>query len=73
MIRIALSVLALGLVWACSPASPSAPAQGRVQAAAPAAGRAPAPMMKMICRSSQDGRDVPCGTADAVMVGMKPR
>jgi hypothetical protein len=30
-------------------------------------------MMKMICRSSRDGRDVPCGTADAVMVGMKPR
>lgn len=72
MIRIALSVLALGLTPACSR---SPPAQGQVQGTAPAAkpAPAPAPMMKMICRSSRDGRDVPCGTADAVMVGMKPR
>jgi hypothetical protein len=28
--------------------------------------------MKMVCRDSQTGRDVACGTANAVMVGMKP-
>jgi hypothetical protein len=29
-------------------------------------------MMKMICRNSQTGASVECGTPNAVMVGMKP-
>jgi hypothetical protein len=32
----------------------------------------PARPMKMVCRNSQDGRKVPCGSPNAVMVGMEP-
>jgi hypothetical protein len=32
----------------------------------------PARPMKMVCRNSQSGRKVACGTPDAVMVGMEP-
>lgn len=65
-------VLALGVLAACSP-SPQA-GGGSVTTAAPAPPpvAAPAKVMKMVCRNSQDGRNVECGTPNAVMVGMKP-
>jgi hypothetical protein len=78
----ALAVLALALLspWACSPAPRSnppevaAPAVAPPPPAAPAraqAPAAPAKRMTMICRNSQDGRKVECGTPNAVMVGIK--
>jgi hypothetical protein len=59
-------------MWGCEP-SPQA-ATAKPPAATPtAAARAPPPkMMKMICRNSQTGASVECGTPNAVMVGMKP-
>lgn len=55
---------------ACAPApgskTPQAPAPRPVAAAPP-----PARHATMICRNSQNGRKVECGTPDAVMVGVK--
>lgn len=50
-----------------SQTSQSAPQNAAVNAAAP-----PAKSMVMICRNSQTGQKVECGTPNAVMVGMKP-
>ena len=68
----AAGVLALNLVFlgACGRASPDRAAS----AAAPpprAAPPAPAKHYTMVCRNSQNGRKVECGTPNAVMVGMK--
>jgi hypothetical protein len=70
----ALAILALGAAGGCAPAhTRQAAAPKPAPAAALAPPPAPARMMKMICRNSQDGRPVACGTPGAVMVGMKPR
>ncbi len=71
----ALSILVLALtmgpLWACSPAPAHAPTPAAaVNRTAPPA--PPPKMMRMICRNSQDGRKVECGTPNAVMVGMEP-
>jgi hypothetical protein len=68
---VVILALASGALWACSPASdtpasPLAPAQPPASQAA-----APARNATMICRNSQDGRSVACGTPNAVMVGIK--
>jgi hypothetical protein len=62
----------LAALCACSPAKTPPPAQASVPAAATAPPPPAARPMKMVCRSSQTGLDVPCGSANAVMVGMKP-
>jgi len=63
--------LAAASLQACAPS----PAKASSAAAAPAAAPAPAPTpvkhATMICRNSQDGRNVACGTPNAVMVGIK--
>ncbi len=65
---LAMTVVSLA---ACAPApaakAPAPPAQSPAVAA-------PAPSPRhatMICRNSQDGRKVACGTPNAVMVGIK--
>lgn len=62
--------LTLAPLAACAPTpgskTPQAPAP-RPVAAAPA----PARHATMICRNSQNGRKVECGTPNAVMVGVK--
>jgi hypothetical protein len=79
---IAVLTLAFVSVWACTPAPNSNAAQTATPqtaapqsaAAAPSpAGTPPAPVKHatMICRNSQDGRKVECGTPNAVMVGIK--
>jgi hypothetical protein len=73
MSRPTLGILCLALcqIAACSRApQPVAPAP---VAAAPAPPPPPPPARKakMICRNSQDGRPVECGTPNAVMVGIK--
>lgn len=56
---------------ACAPAkAPQAPAPP-APVAAPAAPSPPAGHATMICRNSQNGRDVACGSPNAVMVGIK--
>ena len=77
MIRTPLSFTAASIavltavttLTACS--KPAEPAPAPAPAAAQAA-PAPAKPMKMVCRNSQDGRKVACGTPGAVMVGMTP-
>jgi hypothetical protein len=59
----------LCILWACSPAAPPKPPAAAVIAPAPSP--TPAKSMKMVCRSSQTGQAVECGTPGAVMVGMK--
>jgi len=59
--------LTLCALWSCSPA-PQAKAP---PPAPPPVAAAPAKMMKMVCRNSQTGEKVECGTPNAVMVGMK--
>jgi hypothetical protein len=66
--RALVSLLAAtSLAAACQPktvpANPPPP-----QAAAP-----PAKMVTMVCRNSQTGASVECGTPNAVMVGMKEK
>jgi hypothetical protein len=68
----ALAAGSLAMLCACSPAKAPPPVQAAAPVAAPAPPAPPAKPMKMVCRSSQTGQDVPCGTANAVMVGMKP-
>ena len=60
-------VLSLGALSACSPAPRAAPTK---PAAAPTSPPPPARMAIMVCRNSQNGRKVACGTPNAVMVGM---
>ena len=63
--------LVIGLValTACGPASRPPPAP---PAAKPTVARPAAKPMVMICKNSQTGLNVECGTPNAVMVGMKP-
>jgi hypothetical protein len=64
-------ILALGALCACSPPPRR---DHRERAAAPAP--APPPPEKhftMICKNSQTGASVACGTPNAVMVGLKER
>ncbi|HEY5072201.1 MAG TPA: hypothetical protein VII63_09230 [Caulobacteraceae bacterium] len=67
--------LALGGLGACAPAPDSHPREAAAaQASAAAANPTPAAPVRhatMICRNSQDGRKVACGTPNAVMVGIK--
>ena len=62
----AAPLLTLLLLAACQEAAPPAPAPK--PAPAPAA---PAKMVTMVCRNSQTGASVECGTPNAVMVGTK--
>ena len=63
-----LATAACASLCACSPKPQATP----VAEAAPAPAPPPARPMKMVCRNSQDGRKVACGTPGAVMVGMTP-
>ena len=51
----------------CSPTPKAAPPPAAPVAAPPAR------MLTMVCRNSQDGRTVACGTPNAVMVGVKEK
>ena len=62
-------ILIFGLMAACSP-KPAAPPPAPAKAAAPVAPAAPPKLVKMVCRNSQTGKSVACGTPNAVMVGM---
>ena len=62
-------ILILGLLAACSP-KPEAPPPAPAKVVAPAAPAAPPKVLKMVCRNSQTGKSVECGTPNAVMVGM---
>ena len=63
-----LVALALG---ACQPKTvPADPPPPTAAALAPAP---PAKMVTMVCRNSQTGASVECGTPNAVMVGTKPQ
>ena len=70
---LALAPLALMLVAlaACAPAKTPQSAAPVAAAPAPPLAAAPAKHATMICRNSQDGRKVACGTPNAVMVGIK--
>ena len=67
-------LLTLGVLGACSPSAKHDGGSATTAAPAPPPPpvAAPAKVMKMVCRNSQDGRNVECGTPNAVMVGMKP-
>jgi hypothetical protein len=68
--RLTLVILTVGVLAACSP-KPAAPlAAEPAQVAAPPKPAAPPKLVKMICRNSQTGKSVECGTPNAVMVGM---
>ena len=67
---LAALILTLGPLAACAPAKAPQTA-ATAAAAAPAPPPAPARHATMICRNSQDGRNVACGTPNAVMVGIK--
>lgn len=70
-LSIALTALALSAVWGCGPKT-AAPAPTPAEPPSPPKTAAPpAKMATMICRNSQDGRSVACGTPNAVMVGIK--
>jgi hypothetical protein len=68
---------ALIVLAGCSPkpipaaAGPARPPASKVAPAPPPAAPTPTRHAHMICRSSRDGRVVPCGTSDAMMVGIK--
>jgi len=73
-----VAVLAFVSLWACSPAPRSNGAQSTASPAPAPQAAAPRPAMpvptkryKMVCRNSQSGRPAPCGTPNAVMVGIK--
>ena len=68
-----LTFLACAALASCGPANhPAPPAPPPVAATAPAPPKPATPprLAHMICRNSQDGRKVECGTPNAVMVGM---
>ncbi|MDQ2861148.1 MAG: hypothetical protein M3T55_10600 [Pseudomonadota bacterium] len=67
----ALQALALLTLAACAPAKAPQTAAPPQAPAPVAAAPAPAKHATMICRNSQDGRNVACGTPNAVMVGIK--
>ena len=67
--RGAVLILGVGLLAACSP-KPAAPPPAPAKVVAPVAPAAPPKLVKMICRNSQTGKSVECGTPNAVMVGM---
>ena len=64
-IRYGFLALAFAVVGACHRQERQAP----VVAAPPPP---PPRNMKMVCRNSDTGQKVPCGTPHAVMVGMRP-
>ncbi len=66
--RIAVWALLLAAPFGCAPAPKNVPPPVRPVVTAPPA---PAKHATMICRNSQDGRSVACGTPNAVMVGIK--
>ena len=74
--KAAVAALAVAICCGCSPGKPAAP-QTPASAATPNSTPAPSPtpapakMETMICRNSQTGQSVACGTPNAVMVGMK--
>ncbi|HEY5090608.1 MAG TPA: hypothetical protein VIK30_11605 [Polyangia bacterium] len=68
---LALPILAAASLAACGPAKSPQAAAPPVAAAAPAPPPVPPRHATMICRNSQDGRKVACGTPNAVMVGIK--
>ena len=65
----ALAALILVTLSACAPAK--TPQTAAPPAAAAPASPGPPRHATMICRNSQDGRTVACGTPNAVMVGIK--
>ncbi|MGI9170467.1 MAG: hypothetical protein ACR2FH_09885 [Caulobacteraceae bacterium] len=65
---LALTVVSLA---ACAPAKAPKAAAPPAAAASPAAPPGHARHATMICRNSEDGRKVACGTPNAVMVGIK--
>ena len=65
-------VLILGLLAACSP-KPAAPPPAPTPVTAPAPPATPPKVVKMICRNSQNGKSVACGTPNAVMVGISDK
>ena len=60
--RATFLALIVGLLVGCSPKPGAPPVPTRVAA--------PPKLVKMICRNSQSGKTVECGTPNAVMVGM---
>ena len=56
---------------ACEKTAPANPPAPRASAPPPPPAAA-AKMVSMICRNSQTGASVECGTPNAVMVGTKP-
>jgi hypothetical protein len=70
---IAALILVLVSLSACSraPQPQAALTPAAAPPSAPATPPAPAKHATMICRNSQDGRTVKCGTPNAVMVGIK--
>ena len=64
-------ILIFGLLAACSPKPAAPPPEPARAAASPTAAPASPPkLLKMVCRNSQTGKSVACGTPNAVMVGM---
>ena len=61
-------MVGLGVLASCGPAPRPAPAPPPRAAVTPPP---PAKMATMICRNSQTGAKVECGTPNAVMVGIK--
>ena len=66
-------LLAAGLaLGACQKTeAPQTPPPPPAQVSAPTPTTPPTKMAKMICRNSQTGASVECGTPNAVMVGIK--
>ena len=67
--RACVLALTFASLWACSPA-PQSPAP-QAPAPKPVVATPPAKKAVMICRNSQTGAKAECGTANAVMVGIK--
>ena len=67
--RVSFCFLAAMLVVSCQRKTVSANPPPPPQAAAPA----PVKMETMICRNSQTGASVECGTPNAVLVGVKEK
>ena len=68
---LALLTLAAAPLAACAPTKAPQTATPPPAPAPVAAVPVPAKHATMICRNSQDGRNVACGTPNAVMVGIK--
>ena len=61
-------IVGLGALASCGPAPQPTPAPPPKATVAPPP---PAKMATMVCRNSQTGAKVECGTPNAVMVGIK--